>query len=126
MFDLFNEGGPLFMGLLTIEFILVAVVAIRTMVQYSRGELNYADARKTLGYVRSLGLLAFVTGIFAQLVGLYDAFTAIQEMESVSPAMLAGGLRVSIITTLYGTFILMISLIIWIILDNRIKSKSAE
>ncbi|MCA6074332.1 MotA/TolQ/ExbB proton channel family protein [Fulvivirga sedimenti] len=126
MFDLFNEGGPLFMGLLTIEFILVIVVAVRTMIKYSGDALSYAEAQKTLGYVRSLGLLAFVTGIFGQLIGLYDAFTAIQEIESVSPAMLAGGLRVSLITTLYGTFILMISLILWMVLDNRLKSKSVE
>ena len=123
MYKLFIEGGSLFMGMLTLVFLLMIVQAIRTWILYSGNKADYADTRKNLGYVRSLGLLAFVLGIFGQLLGLYQAFSAIQEMGEVSASLLAGGLKVSMITTMYGTFILIISLILWMLLDASLRRK---
>jgi len=64
-----------------------------------------------------LGLLALVFGIFGQLIGLYSAFQDIEIMGSVSADMLAGGLRVSSICTLYGMAIFLFSYLIWFVID---------
>lgn len=58
-----------------------------------------------------------IIGILGQLIGLMEAFSAIERAGDVSPAILAGGLKVSMITTLYGIFIYMLSIIIWFLLD---------
>lgn len=57
-----------------------------------------------------MGLLALTTGTLGQVIGLYQMFEGIEMMNGVSPAMIAGGLKVSTITTLYGLLIYLISL----------------
>lgn len=114
------------MGLLTLVFLLVIIQAIRTRMKFGAGDISIEDARRNMGYVRSMGILALVIGVFAQLMGLYDAFSAIQEMGEVSPAMLAGGLKVSMITTLYGIFILMVSIVLYVLLDAGLKKREVN
>lgn len=109
MTKLFNEGGPLFMGILTIVFLVLIVISVYAYLNKQKTE----EKERNLSLIRGVGLFALVTGILGQLIGLYDAFSAIQGMGSVSPAMLAGGLRVSMITTLYGVVIFIVSLLIW-------------
>lgn len=96
------------MSILTIIFIGVLATAV---VYWMKKEATDKD----LNLIKSVGLLALVIGVLGQLIGLFSAFQAIEQMGSVSPAMLAGGLKVSSITTMYGLLIYIISLIIWII-----------
>ena len=111
MTDLFLTGGVLFMSLLTIELIGVLLVSIRYW--------NKSDAKKfDLDLIKGIGLLALVTGILNQLMGLFSAFQAIEQVGSVSPAILAGGLKVSMISTIYGLIIYLISLAIWMALGK--------
>lgn len=97
MIDLFMMGGPLFMGILTVVFLLMIVAAVRN------------------GSVRELGLLALAVGFMGQLLGLFGAFEGIEQMGGVSQAMLAGGLKVSSITSIYGLLIYIVGLLIQIV-----------
>jgi biopolymer transport protein ExbB/TolQ len=58
-----------------------------------------------------------ITGILGQLIGLYMAFVAIEQAADISPAIVAGGLKVSMITTLYGVFIYLFSILLWFLLS---------
>jgi len=100
------------MGILTLLFLIVLILAVRARMKYSNGDWDLSTTRRNLAYVKSTGILAFVVGVFGQLIGLYSAFIAIEEMGGVSPAMLAGGLKVSMITTLYGSIILILSMLV--------------
>ena len=62
------------------------------------------------------GSLAFMLGILAQAIGIYQALIAIQAAGDVSPALIFGGFKVSLIAPLYGLFIFVITLIIWLVL----------
>ncbi|NDC87218.1 MAG: hypothetical protein EB075_00170 [Bacteroidetes bacterium] len=103
MIDLFYMGGPLFMGILTV--LLVGVVVAAFMAP---------------AWVKELGLLALTVGLLGQLLGLYGAFQGIEAMGGVSPAMLAGGLKVSSITTIYGVLIYLVSLVIRLVQKPRL------
>ena len=59
--------------------------------------------------------LSLAIGIFGTLIGLYDAFAAIENMGNVSQAILAGGLKVASTTTLYGLLVYIISRILHLI-----------
>jgi biopolymer transport protein ExbB/TolQ len=107
MIELFQMGGPLFMGILTLQFLGVLFATFK----YASSVVK-TDSDHDL--IKSIGLFAMVTGIFGQLIGLFDAFKAIEMMGSVSPALLMGGLKVSLISTLYGVFIYLISIAIWL------------
>lgn len=106
MVELFQMGGLLFMSILTILLIGVLVAAGR---YWTKSEAKKSD----LDLIKSIGLLAVITGVLGQLIGLFSAFEAIELMGSVAPGILAAGLKVSMITTLYGMIIYIISLIIW-------------
>ena len=113
MFELFFMGGIEFMTVLTIMFLaalLFCVLAASDI--FSRG-LRAEQVNSKLEYVRSFGLLALVTGVLGQMIGLYGAFIAIEEVGQVSQAMLAGGVKVSSITTIYGLIIFVITRLLW-------------
>lgn len=106
------------MSILSIVFLAMIITAVVNGVPIFSGKvLNVEQTRYRLGYIKSLGLLAVVLGLLGQMIGLFMAFEAITEMGEVSQAMLAGGLRVSSITTIYGLIIFVIAYLIWFVLD---------
>lgn len=107
MIDLFITGGPLFMGLLSIVFISMLSLAVYIFLH------RKSEQCPPVTLVRELGIFSLVVGFFGQFIGLYEAFAAIEQMESISPAMLAGGLKVSSITTLYGCLIFTLGWLIY-------------
>ena len=125
MFDLFYMGGPLFMGTLTIIFICMIAVAVVNSLSLIKGnEDDVATAFRKLSYIKSIGLFALIIGVLGQLIGMFSAFEAIESMNvDVSPSLLAGGFKVSMITTLYGMVIYAISLLIWFGLSFMLKKQ---
>jgi hypothetical protein len=124
MKDLFYMGGPGFMGTLTVILILMVAWAVYHFLPvFLKKEVNFAKTRSKLKHIKTIGTFALVTGILGQLIGLYFAFSAIEEVESVIPAILMRGLKVSMIPTLYGILIFLFSLLIWFIADLIVSKK---
>jgi biopolymer transport protein ExbB/TolQ len=118
MKDWFIMGGTLFMSILTILLvIIVAVSAYFAIVIASGKSRERENFPHQLKYVRSIGLFTLISGILGQLIGLFMAFTAIEAAQDISPAIMAGGLKVSMISTLTGMVIYLISILIWFVLD---------
>ena len=118
MADLFYMGGPLFMGILTTLLLIMLATSVYFFVLISSGKAaDKSNFSHKLTYVKSMGLFTMITGILGQLIGLLDAFKAIERMGDISPGILAGGLKVSMITTLYGILIYLVSILIWFLLD---------
>jgi len=116
-------GGPLFMGMLTIVLLSAIVIAvINAKYVFGSGQQDVARTKNRIGYIKSLGLLAVVIGFLGQLIGLYSAFQFIESGSEISPAVLAGGLKVSSITTIYGLIIFVLCYLIWLAMDSRISS----
>lgn len=99
------EGGILFMGILFL--LLVAVIATSALV--IKHKQDSVKAERWLKISQEIALFALVFGILGQLIGLLGAFQGIEQMGEVSQAMLAGGLKVSSYTTLYGFFIFLLA-----------------
>lgn len=91
--EILIEGGILFMGTLSVFLIAVVITSILAL----KGKSG-----RWLKITQELALFAFVFGIFGQVIGLFSAFEVIQEIGEVSQAILAGGLKVSTYTTIYG------------------------
>jgi putative Mn2+ efflux pump MntP len=118
MKEWFVMGGSLFMSFLTILLVIIVAVSVYFAIVIANGKAkDKTNFIHQLKYVKSIGLFTMITGILGQLIGLFMAFTAIEVAEDISPAILAGGLKVSMITTLTGTFIYLISILIWFLLD---------
>ncbi len=118
MYELFYMGGTLFMGILTLLLLVILCIAVVSAIKMSNGKpINFDRMRHQLSYIRSVGLFALVFGILGQMIGLYSAFQHIEVVGNISWDMLAGGLKVSFICTLYGIIIFLISYLIWYVLD---------
>lgn len=127
MAQLFYMGGPLFMGILTCLFVILVAISVYFILAIASGRASgRQNFRHQLTYLKSVGLFTMITGILGQLIGLMSAFKAIERVGDISPAMLAGGLKVSMITTLYGILIYLISIVIWFLLDLWHHKKAAS
>lgn len=124
MKDLFYQGGPLFMGIVTAVFIIMVAWSIYHFLPVLiKKEFNPIKTANRLKHIKTIGSLAMVLGILGQLIGLMTAFDVIEQVGDISPSLLAGGLKVSTIPTIYGILVFIISLIIWIILDYIVSRK---
>lgn len=120
--ELHYEGGPLFMGILLILLLINLVLIGKSFYEiYGQNQITLQQI-KTLNTIKFIAGFALAFGILGQIIGLYDAFNAIQQAGEVSQAMLAGGLRVSTITTLYGFFIFLFSSLCWYFLQRKITT----
>ncbi|NPD86796.1 hypothetical protein HNS38_18685 [Lentimicrobium sp. L6] len=125
MKDLFFMGGALFMSVLSILLIVMLAWMIYHLSKYLISKSSSKEiALRKMEQGRSIGLFALIFGILGQLIGLYGAFSSMAEVTSISPDILYAGLKVSMITTLYGIFIYLIALILWFVgrqlIDKRV------
>ena len=114
------------MGILTLLLLGLSAWLIFHFLRFIRS--NVADSKTALrfmSYGRSIGLFALIFGILGQLIGFYDAFSYL-ETTPVSSQVLSGGIKVSMIPTMYGIIIYIISLILWFILSQIIEKRSAK
>jgi len=121
--ELHYMGGPLFMSILSFLFLIVIVLAGRKAYQLFM-VIPESDKSKKRGLpeILQVGTFALFFGVLGQVIGLFDAFKAMEGMESIGLPLLAGGLKVSTITTLWGSMIFGISGILWFFLNQRYLS----
>ena len=94
--------------LLLINLGLIGFVILRTI---QKKRIN----SRVLELIRQLGGLALAWGVFSTVVGLFFAFGALEEMKDTVPfEVIMGGLKVALITALYGMIIFIISLVAYI------------
>lgn len=121
LFKYFYEGGPLFMFILTVTGLAMIFFAVKTGIDIF-GKRNYSG--KGVNYILMFGSLSFILGLLAQAIGMFQAFEAIQRVGDVSPSLVAGGLRVSMIAPLYGVFFFIISIPVWMIFRETVKRRN--
>lgn len=102
----FMEGGALFMSLILIcllieiYFIFKSVLNIKT---------NRDVSIKMLKHISDAGLLALTLGVFGAFLGLISAFDAIEASGQAEPSILAGGIKVALLSPLFGLFTLAVA-----------------
>jgi hypothetical protein len=104
MFNLFVEGGVLQMAILTLIFIAL-----------------FLAAWKAPAWVKEIGIIGLVVGIIGSFISFMIAAADITETGRIpSQVFIWNGLRLAMITTVYGLIIFMASLIIRVIQKPRI------
>ena len=113
--DKLNQGGPFFMYPILFLLILILVLTIKGFLEENKG--------KTISLISSLGLFTVAWGIFGQTIGLIQAFDAIQAAGDISMSLVAGGLKISLLTTVFGVITFLVSRLGIIILVWMQKEK---
>lgn len=101
IFDRLNEGGPFFTYPLFLIFILVLVLI-------AQGFLKKEGIDKTLSLISSITLFALVWGFLGSIIGMIGAFDAIEGGMDVSTGMMAGGIKISLLSPVFGTFVFLV------------------
>lgn len=104
--DRFNEGGPIFMSLILISLILAIVFIVRGFLSASKDE---AQSKKMTKLAADAGLLGWVFGFLGSIIGLITAFDAVEGADAMSTGVMSSGLKISLLTTLFGTLTFIIS-----------------
>lgn len=125
MLNLIYESGPLIIGILTIIFLIILVISyLNGRPIFRNTGQNLELHRIRISYIKSLGLLALIIGIFGQLMGLYSAFNAMSMLVGgISEQILIAGLTTSTISTLYGMLIYIIAYLIWLLLSWKLRTE---
>ena len=97
LLDRLNEGGAFFMYPLLLILILLIILIVK-------GFLQKESSEKTKSLISSIALFAIVWGFLGQIIGLISAFDTIEAIGEVSPAVLAGGLKVAFLAPVFGMF----------------------
>ncbi len=114
-------GGIYFMLPIYVMWIIVLFFTIKFIVNYYSENRNLKKLAKQNSLILFIGSFAFLIGILGQVLGLYQALVCIQTAGDISPALIAGGLSVSLIAPIYGFILFIISGIIWYIFRSLIK-----
>ena len=117
--DRFHEGGPLFMSMILICLVLTVFFLVRAFMLLSK---NVLLSKKMMKLAADAGLLALSIGFLGSIIGMITAFDAIEAIDNVSSQMMAGGLKVAFLTTVFGTFTFIISRIGILILKGMHKA----
>jgi len=106
MIELFKMGGVLFMSLITLA--LFAVIVFNII-----GALKKSEVLK--GKAQSAGNLALALGALGTAIGWFSA-ASVLEVTEVAPNIIAGGIKVSLISLMYGLLVYCISKIVHLLL----------
>ncbi len=123
-FELHYEGGIIFMtplSILLLANILIVGYILSSLLKKRQYHQNWLEA------IKQIGGLAAVWGVFGTILGLFQAFDALEAMkEMISFQMLMGGLKVAVITALYGLSIFCVSMLVYIIVKLTTYNSTSQ
>ncbi len=101
----FIEGGPFFMWLILICLLVALTFLVFGFFSFKS---NIEKSKKMISLASDVSILGLVFGFLGSTIGMIQAFDAIEAIGDVSTSMMAGGLKVAFLTTVFGaiTFIL--------------------
>ncbi len=121
--NIFMEGGPFMMTLILLSLMAALFFVIKGFINVKKSPMV---ARKMLKLTSDASLLGLVLGFLGSILGLIGAFDAIEMMGDVSSGMMAGGLKVSFLTVLFGSFTFIIARLGILILRSLLSAEHQD
>ncbi|MBN1465151.1 MotA/TolQ/ExbB proton channel family protein [candidate division KSB1 bacterium] len=116
----FIQSGGAYMWLLLIIAIVILILTVTKGIQLYGKKENKRQLENGVNAILFWGAFSLVLGFFAHFHGVYMAMGAIQAANDISPAIVAGGYAVSLITILTGLLLFMFSSIVWFFYRTRL------
>jgi biopolymer transport protein ExbB/TolQ len=121
MFDLIMKGGP-YMYLLVLFSVMIIGLSIKKAFDlFGSQDRTHSQMESGIHAIVFWGGISLLIGLFSHFHGLYLAMQAISRANDISPAIVAEGYGLSLITILAGLFIFIFSLILWFVFRWRVK-----
>ncbi|MCC1483652.1 hypothetical protein [Winogradskyella immobilis] len=97
---LLTQGGP-FMYIILITLLLSLFFIVRAFITMNK---NITQSKKMIGLVNESSILSLVIGCFASVYSLIDLFDMVEAIGNVRPDLFSAGLKVSMLTVIFGLF----------------------
>ena len=123
LLDHLIEGGIYFMLPIYVMWIMVFAMAISFLAIHAGKNRNLFKLKTLNSLIIFTGSFAFLLGLLGQTIGIYQAMDVIQQIGDVSPALIAGGIKVSLLAPLYGFVLFLVSGIIWFVFRNMLRAE---
>ena len=121
-----NTRGPVasicYQGLLRID---EPVDEIERSIE-SYGNLQVANLEKGTSWIRLFITIAPSLGFLGTVIGMVMAFDNIQMAGDISPTIVASGMKVALITTIFGIIVAIILQLFYNYINTRIDALTAE
>jgi len=123
-FELHDTGGTVFMAPITLlALIIIGIAAYILISSFQKKQIS----DQWLESIKQIGGLAAVWGTWSTLIGLLQAFNAIENSpEEIPFRVICGGMKVALLTVLYGVLVYCFALLFYIILKMFRIGKARE
>ena len=99
LFDRFLEGGALFMSLILICLLMSIFFTVKSILKI---KTDKEVSKKILKHISDSGALGLALGVMGAFLGLISAFDVLEASGGAEPAIIAGGLKVALLSPLFG------------------------
>lgn len=99
LFDRFLEGGALFMSLILICLLMSIFFTVKSILKI---KTDKEVSKKILKHISDSGILGLALGVMGAFLGLISAFDVLEASGGAEPAIIAGGLKVALLSPLFG------------------------
>jgi biopolymer transport protein ExbB/TolQ len=104
------------LSLLLLANVLIFFYILISKIQNKQFNIKWLEA------IKQIGGFALGFGTFSTLIGLFSAFSALEESQDIIPfQVIMGGLKAGLISILYGLIIFCASLLAYIILKLSVR-----
>ncbi|MBR5860956.1 MAG: MotA/TolQ/ExbB proton channel family protein [Bacteroidaceae bacterium] len=121
-----NTAGPVasicYQGLLRINDGIDTVE--RSVVSY--GSLQASNLEKGCSWITLFIAMAPSLGFLGTVIGMVMSFDEIQQKGDISPTIVAGGMKVALITTIYGIIVALVLQVFYNFILTKIESIVAD
>ncbi len=104
-----NDGGAFFMYPMVLVLFIVIALFVVALVKKDSYE-------STIEYLKSLGWLTAAWALLGHTIGLITGFDAISAAQDIAPGILAGGLKIALLTLVMGSIVFFVARICIIVL----------
>ena len=95
----FMEGGAFFMSLILICLLISIYFTAKSLLNIKS---NVEISKKMLKHISDSGTLGLALGVMGAFLGLISAFDILEATGEAQPGIIAGGLKVALLSPLFG------------------------
>ena len=101
LFNRFLEGGALFMSLVLICLLITIYFTVKSILNIKK---HIEISKKMLKHIADSGTLGLALGVMGAFLGLISAFDVLEATGAAAPSVVAGGIKVALLSPLFGLF----------------------
>lgn len=121
-----NTRGPVasicYQGLMRVNEGLDVVE--RSVVSY--GSVQASNLEKNLSWITLFIAMSPSLGFLGTVIGMVQAFDAIQKAGDISPTVVAGGMKVALITTIFGIIVALVLQVFYNYILSKVEALNSD